>query len=156
MTVGLLFIWDEGWFTPYAELTLWHDLAVAFKVDLLIMVPNLKVYNFQDIKFEKYDTVEEALNAHPELVKVFLEPRSIAKKCDVPVVPLELFKHPENALYIFGNSGRSNIGLFRFEKGQLVVSVDTPKPTQIWSIQVASIVLYDRLLKSVRKKWQAR
>jgi len=101
MTVGLLFIWDESWFHPYAELTLWHDLAVAYSVDYLIMVPDLRVYNFQDITFEKYGTVEEAINAHPELTKVFLEPKSIADENNIPCESLSTFDHPADALYIF-------------------------------------------------------
>jgi len=147
MTVGLLFIWDDGWFHPGAELTLWHDLAIAYGVDLLIMIPDLRIYSYQDIQFEKFGTVEEAINAHDELVKVFLEPKSIADEHGIPSEPLSTFSHPTDALYIFGNSGRSNIGLVDTSRGDKVVYIQTPVDQQLWSIQVASIVLRDRFEK---------
>ena len=148
MTVGLLFVWDDGWFHPNAELVLWHDLAVSYGVDLLIMVPDLRIFNYQDITFEKYCTVNEAINAHPELTKVFLEPKSIADENNIPSESLSTFDHPADALYIFGNSGKSNIGLVDLNRGDTVVYIPTLSTTQLWSIECASIVLYDRHKKA--------
>jgi hypothetical protein len=148
LTVGLLFIWDESWFHPYAELTLWHDLAVSYNVELLIMVPDLRIYQFQDIKLEKYSTVEEGINAHPELTKVFLEPKSTADQNNIPCESLSTFDHPSNALYIFGNSGRTNTGLVNLDRGDKVVYVPTLTDKQIWSVECAGIVLYDRCKKA--------
>ena len=149
MTVGLLFIWDEGWFHPNMEVTLWHDLALAYSVDLLIMIPDLKRYNYQDINFVKYDDVETALDNHSDLTFVFLEPKNIADSANVPSESLSSFDHPKDALYIFGNSGRNNIGLYDQSRGDKVVYVPTIKQDQqIWSIEVASIVLYDRAKKA--------
>lgn len=146
--IGLLFIWDEGWFHPNMEITLWHDLAVAYNVDLLIMIPDMKRYNYQDIIFEKYDDINEALNNHPDLTFVFLEPKSIADQHGIPCESLSTFDHPKDALYIFGNSGVSNIGLVNLDRGDKVVYVPTLTDRQIWSIECASIVLYDRCKKA--------
>ena len=145
--IGLLFIWDEGWFHPWTELTLWHDLSVAYGVDLLIMIPDLRIYSFNDIKLEKYGSVEEALVVHKDLQFVFLEPKSIADEKGVSSESLTSFTHPLDALYIFGNSGRSNIGLVDPLRGDKVVYIKTPIDSQIWSIQVASMVLRDRASK---------
>ena len=146
--IGLLFIWDEGWWHPNSELTLWHDLAVSYDADLLVMIPDLRRYNYDDITFEKYATVEEALNAHQDLTFVFLEPKEIADANGVPCESLTTFDHPKDALYIFGNSGRSNIGLVDLDRGDKVVYVPTINQQQIWPTQVASIVLYDRAKKA--------
>jgi len=149
MTVAVAFDWDEGWFAPYSELILWHDLCVAMGVDIVIMIPDLKRFNFDDITLERYSTMQEAIDAHPELTKVFLEPKSIADENNIESESITTFDHPEDAMYIFGNSARSNIGLVDLDRGDKVVYVPTVVDKQIWSIQVVSIVLYDR----AKKQW---
>ena len=148
MTVGLLFIWDRGWFVPQIEYNMWMDLAIAYNVDLVIMIPDLKFSTKNSIGFESYDSIENALSSHPELTKVFLEPKDIADNNNVPSESLTTFDHPKDALYIFGNSAVSNIGFVDVNNDK-VVYVPTINQHQIWSIQVASIVLYDRS----KKEW---
>ena len=145
---GLLFIWDEGWFHPNTELVLWHDLAVSFGVDLLIMIPDLKRYNYQDLKFEKYETVEEALKSHADMTYVFLEPPDVIEREGLKGESIADFKHPDNALYIFGASNQSNIGLVDLSRGDKLVYIPTADKGQMWGIEVASIVLYDRVRKA--------
>lgn len=147
MTKGLLFIWDDGWFHPNTELVLWHDLAVSYSVDLLIMIPDLRRYDYQDIEFVKYDTLEKALMNHQDFTFVFLEPLEIIKDKGYEGESLADFVHPEDALYIFGNSGRSNIGFYDKNRGDRLVYVPTIGQKQLWSITVASITLYDRAIK---------
>ncbi|RLJ09963.1 MAG: hypothetical protein DRP15_01715 [Candidatus Aenigmatarchaeota archaeon] len=141
--IALLFIWDSGSLHPWTELNMWKQLAEAFQVDLVIMIPNLKMdLGSGTVTFEAYDTVEEALASHPELKRVFLEPKSIVPDA----IDLKDYVHEDNVIYIFGNSAKSNVGLIT--EDDTVVSVDTPNPdAQLWAIEVASIVLYDRKLK---------
>jgi len=144
---GLLFIWDSGWFHPQTELNLWHDLAMSFSADLLVMVPDLKVYDYQDIAFEKFEDVESALAEHSDLTAVFLEPKDIIESNNLTGTSLVDFQHPQDALYLFGNSGRSNIGLYDASQGHQLVYVPTPISRQFWSVQVAAIVSFDRAKK---------
>ena len=148
MTVGLLFSWDSGWFNPTTEVTLWHDLAVSFGVDLLVMTPDLKIYNYQDLTFEKFDSIVTALDTlEGRATFVFLEPLDIIEANQLTGESLVDFVHPENALYIFGPSGRSNIGFYNSERGDKLVYIPTVVSKQIWALHAASIVLYDRAKK---------
>jgi len=145
---GLIFIWDSGWFHPQAELTLWHDLAISYNIDTLVMIPDLKIFDYQDLTFQKFETLEEALKAlEGKGTFVFLEPKSTIEEHGYKGEDLKDFKHPTDAIYIFGNSGRSNIGSYNPERGDKIVYISTPVTTQIWSIEIAAMVLYDRELK---------
>jgi len=153
MTVGLLFIWDRGWSHPDYELNMWLDIATAFDVDFVAMVPNLKYGERSEKPYlYQYDSVEGALDdiksKYENITFVFLEPKSIADANNVPCESLTTFDHPKDALYIFGNSSRSNIGLVNIDRGDKVVYVPTIVEHQIWSIQVVAVVLYDRAKKA--------
>jgi hypothetical protein len=134
---------ETGWFDyelgPVTEKNIWEQLCNAFGVNRLILVPT-----FEKTTLEQYDTVREALTK-VEGVKVFLEIEKRAREIGREPIYLKDFKHPKNAVYIFGNSQTDNSRYVK--KDDVLVSVETPNPQDPFGFNIACAVLYDRKVK---------
>lgn len=138
--IGLLFHWERGWAHPWFEIQVWDDLAQAYNVDRLFMIPDLKMNAITQL--DSYDRIEDFLDDYRGLVKlVFLIPRD--EYADG--ISLKDYKHPETCIYLFGASWTSLVSYITEEDD--VVAIDTPVSHQIWQYAVAGAVLYDRLIK---------
>jgi len=155
--VGVVFYWESEEENRYSgnkwNLLLLHDTIKPLGANLLILInpKQLPVPSFLDdeMKFEIYSSLEEALARHKEKEFVFLEsPRNIPK--DLEAVPLTQFKHPRgDTLYIIGPDS-SNLPLSKLAKKNLIkhlVTIRTVKNYSCWSFVVAGIALFDRRAK---------
>lgn len=126
--ITIVGMWETGWLEPKVELFMFRQLRGAFKYDRLVMVPKL-LGNRTSV--DEYDTMEEALEScEGELI--FMEHRGD--------VMLHEFKHPQKAVYVFGNAMMHNL---RFNGTN--VRIDTPEKTDMFAVNAASIVLMDRI-----------
>lgn len=132
--------WELGWNTPIKEIELWEYPLRDFGVETLYMTP---ITGIQSSFVQERASLEEILEENKDLKIVFCDERAEASLVD--------FKHPKDALYVFGKANFSPLlGLMR--KGDLAVKIDTVENKgMLWPHQAASIILYDRFLK-----WQQR
>jgi hypothetical protein len=131
-------LWELGWNTPIKEMDLWEYPLREFNVSELIMSPVSGI----KAKVTEVPTIEEAIQNNPELVPVFCHEQGEYE--------LSEFKHPEEALYIFGKANCSPFNNLHKPKGSLSLQVRTPSSKgMLWPHQAASIILYDR-----SQKWQ--
>lgn len=119
--------WEHGWLDNRTEYFMWKQLCAAFAVDRLIMVD---VSDNLRIPIEQYETMEEAINSCDGNI-VLIEPKGD--------VLLNDFKHPENAVYVFGNAMNHNLS-----QDGVTVKIDTPTMTDMFACNAAAIVLADR------------
>lgn len=129
-------IWEDGWNTPIKEFDLWYYPLQDFGVDEYVMTP---VSGILTKKVKEFHTVEEILEKYKELPIIL---------CDINGEQnLEEFKHPKDALYFFGRSSRSIVSSHGAGHQSLKIVTPNNKGT-LWGHQAASIILYDRFLKS--------
>ena len=110
---------ERGWFEEGTEDSLWTNLCRS-----------------AGTRFELVDTLDDV----PELVG------TIVVMDETGDESLENFAHPEDAVYIFGNSG--NTGIQQHIRADHVVRIDTPHDCNMFGISAASMVLYDRMVKN--------
>ena len=137
--VHIIGVWEKNWLEPKIERHLWMHLIGAFKIERYTMVPGLI-----ERRNNMYlcDTMEEALKT-TTYKKVFLCPPQV----NDPYGEQELGKyvHPFNACYIFGATGHE---LWEHvTENDDVVCLTTKGRTQMFGLQVAGMVLYDRVKK---------
>jgi len=139
--VGMCFQWERNWLLPQFDMQLWEDLAKAFNIDYLCMIPDLNIN--ATVPLEVYDDWKQFFDAKRPVTKlVFLCPPE-----DWPdAIPLTEYKHPSECVYVFGTSF-SNLPDYITSEDD-VVTVETPASHQIWQWHTAAIVLYDRSIKS--------
>lgn len=93
----------------------------------------------------QYQCVALAFGASFQLVREWSE-AEIPEGADVVVVDeggeteSRAFRHPENAVYVFGRSGQSLMGIPHAAS----VRVETPLRKSLFGISAASIILRDR------------
>ena len=126
--ITLVGMWEYGWLDPKVELFMFRQLCAAYGVDRLVMVPEMLAAR---TSVDQYPTIEEALDSCEGEV-VFLEPSGD--------VSLKDFKHPKDAVYVFGKAMISN----KHREGTKL-RIETPNATDMFAINAASIVLADRL-----------
>lgn len=140
--INIIARWENTWFDyeygKNADLQIWQLVCDSFKVDRMIFIPKI-------VGGEEYDSIEEAL-AMVSGIKVFLEMPQRAIEIDREPIYLRDFVHPENAVYIFGNTSTDNSRWV--EEKDILLSIDTPKHLGMFGFSVLGIVLYDRRLKS--------
>ena len=127
MTVTLVGAWEKDWLNPKVEAFMWRQLCSAFTVDRLIMTPTLLSERTSVDQFDCMDTAIES--AKGEIV--LLEPKGGQ--------PLTEFKHPQDAVYVFGNAWAGNA-----HRNGHKVTIVTPKPVDFFAIDAAAITLFHR------------
>ena len=126
--------WELGWSTPIMEFDLWTYPLRDFGVDEFIMTPVSGI----DARVAEFKTIQDAIDANLELTPVYID-----EDADQELLH---FQHPPNALYILGKAGYSPYSTVG--KQGVAVRVETKDHGLLWPHQAASIVLYDRYMKS--------
>jgi hypothetical protein len=136
--IKLAGMWEMGWDTPIREIDLWEMVIHEFEIDELFMSPVSGILS----KFvTERKTIKGILEENNDVKKVFIDIEGDTE--------LQDFIHPENVLYIFGKNGTSPM-VYK-EKGDLSLHIQTPaEKSLLWPHQVASMILYDRMIK----QWQ--
>ena len=136
--------WESGWFSfnqgQITEFSLWDQICKAYKVDRIIFIPKL-----MRSTLEQYDRIEEALDRVVGK-KVFLERKNRAEEIGRKPIYLKDFHHPDDAVYIFGNSSTDNSRWAM--DGDIILSIKTPSNVDMFGSTVLGIVLYDRQVKA--------
>lgn len=136
--IELLAMWEDGWLPPDTEEFMWRTLKNSYRVERFMAIPRRYPCGGA---VEQFDCVPEALET-TDCHLVYLQPRNTHKGID-----LQDHTHPENACYIFGRAGDNNMRHIRKESDD-IVTVYTPGANDMFAIQVAPIVLWDRVRKS--------
>jgi len=137
-SVSIAGMWELGWNTPISEIELWHLMLRDFGVDKFYMTP---VSGIKSSKVIEMTTLEDIIEANKDKTIVYVDERSETELSD--------FKHPENALYVFGKANYSPF-MADMKEGDMSVKIKTiENKGLLWPHQAASIVLYDRI-----KTWQ--
>lgn len=132
---AILFFMEDNQKSFFSDINVWRDTAFAFNIDCYIIVDETSGKEFahwSDQYKESHVTnsIEEALNIHPELTKVWLKQNG--------EITLQNFQHPEDdVVYIFGPDDHP-IDI----QADYQVRIDVER--ELWAIQACSIVLYDR------------
>lgn len=147
--ICVLGAWDIGYHAPITEQYYWGFPLRDFDVAEWHMSPVSGIRNREhEVQLTEWPHYDDFFAAHPELVRVFLEPRTKHQNADT--VWLHDFKHPDECVYVFG-SAHYNPTLKHRREGDFVVSVKTARDNGVmWGDQVMCITLYDRLQKSWR------
>ena len=126
-------------------LSLWEETLDAFTVDYALVVDQTRNGLAADFRpgsdrlsWARFGSLQEAEAAHPDAVWVYLEQGG---------EPLDSFEHPkDNVIYAFGPDSTG----FTLEPGKRYVEIRMPRPMGLWSVQAASVVLYDRATRGGR------
>lgn len=138
MSIKIVGHWERGWDTPWQEYNWWIHPLREFGVEEFYMSPitgigHSAVHEFKDLK-PFLDSPE-----NDNYTRVYVDENADTSLPD--------FVHPENALYIFGRTSYDVIVNKRPE--DLGVKIPTVKNGGgFWAHQAASLLLYDRFLKS--------
>ena len=147
--IAVLGHWELGYHAPITEQYYWSFAMRDFEVDVWNMSPVSGVLNRErEVELVEWATFDEYFEAHPDVIRVFLEPRTKHQNPDT--IWLHDFTHPESCVYVFGAVGYNPTGRLAREQDS-VVSVKTVQDKGVpWGHQIACIALYDRMVKS----WQ--
>lgn len=126
-------IWEDGWNVPLMECVQWEMMLREFNIEHLNMTPITGIAMPWGAApwISEYSSMDEVLEAKPELTPVFVTERA--------ETALDDFEHPENALYVFGRANKDAEVL----EGALTVKI-SPGKGCLWAHQACAIVLYDR------------
>ena len=146
MGVKVAGIWEMNWNIPLSESFLWTFPLREFGVKDWAMCPITGItHNESSTKMNltEYQTVPEMVEEFSgDYVRVFVDEKG--------ETTLDEFKHPENAIYFFGNAGRAPTDYKR--EGDLSVRLQTVANNGVmWPHQILVAVMYDR-----QTKWQSR
>jgi len=154
--IGVIIFWESNEQNRYSgdkwSSLLWHDTIKPLGAKLLIMIdPNNLQKHFidEDMIFETYNSLYDALLAHKKKEFVFLEAeRGIPTNIEFNY--LKNFKHPKgDTLYIVGpDTNGINFKEINEFINNNVVAIQTEKNYAIWSFIAIAIALYDRRLKN--------
>jgi hypothetical protein len=127
----------------------WRFMLKHFGVDQMAMTPWTGVVeqlplDHTDTELVEMRNLDEIISCNPDLVPVVVDENGRT--------PLDAFKHPANALYIFGRTGRSAMEELHWEGDSVrIEGVSAAKGVGLLHPnQACALVLYDRLVKS----WQ--
>jgi hypothetical protein len=150
MTVKVAGYWDIWFQHKEHEFDVsWRFMLRHFGVSEVCLMPNLNLKdkvssgNPPEVLLIEMDKVEDVLDKNKELVPVIIDERG--------TVTLKNFKHPEDAIYIFGRTGFNPLDTLTNWPG-ITVRIEGVDESSAWlhPHQACSIVLYDRLVK----QWQ--
>jgi hypothetical protein len=142
MAVKVAGIWEQSWNIPLSESHMWTFPLREFNVMDWAMCPITGITHNESrtkMKLTEYETIKEMVDEFSEdYVRVFVSEKG--------ETTLDKFEHPENAIYFFGNVGRSPIE--RKREGDLSVRLQTYANNGVmWPHQILAVVLYDRQTK---------
>ncbi len=135
MAVVVASIWEQGWFDYKTEVDLWYYPLKDFGVDELAMTPisgiqlNNKVKEFKDIE---------------DIIQYYNLPVILCTEYGNST--LEEFEHPKDALYLFNRTSGGD--LTHLQDYSLRIRTKNNKG-MLWGHQAASIILYDKFLKTI-------
>jgi hypothetical protein len=134
-------LWELGWNTPIKEADLWEFPLREFGVDRWFMSPVSGI-------------VQPLVTEVPDLQPLIAEHRAagfvIVYVDEKGSTPLSQLTHPTDALYVCGRTSLSSLVAYG-QSGDLSTRIETPLGHgMLWAHQAATIVLYDRLVKSWR------
>ncbi len=137
-TITVLGMWEAVWMeAERTERLLWKQTINAFAVDRWSMC---SVQGGPFTRPTQHTDVAAMLAAHPG-PKTFLIP---AERFEGSL-DLADYEHPDNAIYVFGNTNQSLAG--HVTEADEVVSIYTPVSADMFAHAVLAAVLYDRLVK---------
>lgn len=141
--------WELGYHAPVTEQHYWALALRDFGVTHMDMVPVSGVSRSdQAVELHEWARCEDFFEAHPDLHRVFIEPRT--DRFNPVTTWLHEFEHPESCVYVFG-SAHMNPTLNHCRPSDVVVSIRTEGNSGVlWADQAMCIVLYDRMVKSWR------
>lgn len=126
--ITLVALLEHGWLDAKVEKFMWRQMKNAFDVDAVYYID----------RRESIDAVLQVVTGK----RVYLQPEATYSG-----TRLEAYEHPEDACYIFGRAGDNNMR--HVEQGDDIVTVFTPKPVDAFAMNIAAMVLYDRMVKHV-------
>lgn len=132
-------LWELGWNTPIKEADLWQYVLAEFGVERWFMAPISGIAG-PSLLSEVAD-LQQMIDDHREegVPIVFVDEKG--------ATPMREFKHPADVLYVFGKSSLSP--LVGYGRGDASVKIETIRNSGgMWAHQAASVLLYDRMLKS--------
>jgi tRNA(Leu) C34 or U34 (ribose-2'-O)-methylase TrmL len=111
----------------------------------MIPLSGIKAQESQ-IKLTEWESYLAFFDAHPDLKRVFVEPRS--NQTPNSVWLHEDYKHPEECVYVFG-SNHYNPTIAHKRNDDDIVSIKTEKDGGVlWANQAMCIILYDRYIRN--------
>lgn len=136
--ITVLGMWESDWMeAERTERRLWKQTVQAFAVDEWAMC-GVKGGPFTSpLQFEDSDSL---ISAYPGPKVFLISPHSLEGG-----INLVDYQHPDNAIYVFGNSYHDLIKYVT--PGDDVVSIYTPTKATMFGHVALSAVLYDRLAK---------
>jgi hypothetical protein len=142
MSVKVAGIWELSWNIPLCESFLWTFVLREFNVMDWAMCPITVIKHNESrtkMSLTEYETMEEMVEEFSGgYVRVFVSEKG--------ETTLDKFEHPKNAIYFFGNVGRSPIE--RKREGDLSVRLQTFANNGVmWPHQILAVVMYDRQTK---------
>lgn len=159
--IGVIFFWEDNVKNYQSgreiDMDVWRESIKPWDVSVMIAIDQdgqNPVCGDRSMNFESYPSLADALEAHSDMRRVFLEvPRVLKSTAGIQSQPLTDLCHPaDDVLYIVGpDSGHLRLSslddLGYVRDSDYVVTIDTPLSFSMWSLPVICIVLYDRMLK---------
>lgn len=153
MAVAVAGRWELSWNTPIKEAELWNLVLRDFAIKDWYMWPisGIKHNEQQSVHLHERDSFEQILNENKNTTHVYFEPYNPTSPHNY--IDLREFKHPKNALYIFGSVGYNPIPGHKREGKDISVVIPTIENKGVpWPHQCLAICLYDKLVKELKGK----
>jgi len=136
--VRIVAMWEHGWNVPIIEINQWEMLLRSFKINKLFMCPVSGLLPYRNVGLEEHNDLYDVIKISKKFDIVFVDERGDMR--------LSEFKHPKNALYVFGK-GSSDIYNMK-KRSHKSVRIETPsKKPLMFGSEACAIVLYDRFMK---------
>lgn len=151
MAIKVAGYWDKWFERKTNEYNVcWKFMLRHFGVDQIFMIPNVNArerlaLDYTDTEMIEMDTIQDVLTANPDMVPIIVDERGTTALRD--------FTHPENALYIFGSTGKNPLDALQPWNGisvNIEGNSEYVKDALLHPHQACSIILYDRM----NKLWQ--
>lgn len=149
MSIAVAGRWELEWNTPIKEMDLWNLMLRDFAVKNWFMWPISGIKNSESaVSLHERENMSEVLNDKivKDYTRVYFEPYNPIQLPEAGE-DLRFFKHPEDALYIFGSAHYNPVGSNKTEKDKVVQVPTVKNKGVLWPTQCLAICLYDRLVK---------
>lgn len=107
-----------------------------------------RAYGVKDQDIHLVLDLDEILPQFDGIKKVFLEPPYNRKMIDQKFIDLEDYKHPDDCVYIFGNTAKNNIRFITDVDDIVYIRMLNMSSRLVFGVSMAGIVLYDRMKKN--------
>jgi hypothetical protein len=154
MAVGLLFHYEEDTIF-HIKLALWEEVKTCWGFDNLLCIDLAGEWLKRKRKFT-YSNIKSAIENNSDYQYIYLLSEEYSK--NYPEYEfLHNFEHPEdNVIYIIGSDSFGIPFPLDMRNNSKIVSILTPCSNKgehpIWAIEVATVVGYDRFVKSLKDK----